>query len=122
MKRFRIILTVFVCVLSLSLAANSFASEGNQMKGSSMSDEKASDAIDGFCPVCIASEMYVKGNSNFSTEYKGKVYYFPGIEQQKMFLENPEKFTQDIVKKYLELKEKHQNKSMQGSGGYKGSH
>ena len=92
------------------------------MKGSSMSDEKASVAIDGFCPVCVASEMYVKGSSNFSTEYKGQVYYFPGIEQQKMFLENPEKFTQDIVKKYLKLKEKHQNTSMQGSGGYKGSH
>lgn len=121
MSKLKIVLTVFACVLSLSLAANSFASEGDQMKGSSMSDEKASVAIDGFCPVCISKGMVVKGKPKFSTEYKGKVYYFPGFEQQKMFINDPESYIADLEKKYKELKEKSQG-SGKGSGTYKGSY
>jgi len=76
MRKLNIVLTVLACVLSIVLTTNSFASEGNQMKGSHAQSEKAQVAIDGFCPVCVASEMYVKGHSNFSTEYNGQVYYF----------------------------------------------
>jgi len=120
MKKLKIVLTILACVLSFSPAANTFASEGNQMKGSPMMEEKGSIGIDGHCPVCISKGMVVKGSPKFSTEYKGKVYYFPGFEQQKMFINDPETYLANLEKKYKELKEQSMG-SEKGSGAYKGS-
>ncbi|PIQ90016.1 MAG: hypothetical protein COV72_00090 [Candidatus Omnitrophica bacterium CG11_big_fil_rev_8_21_14_0_20_42_13] len=121
MRKLRIVLTVFACVLSLSLVANTFASEGNQMKGSAMADEKASVAIDGYCPVCITNGMYVKGSPKFSTEYKGKIYHFPGFDQQKMFINDPDTYIAGLEKKYKELKEQSKGSDMQKGPHKKGS-
>jgi len=121
MRKFKIVLTVLACVLSLGLAANSFASEGNQMKGRAMADEKASAGIDGYCPVCITNGKYIKGNPNFSTEYKGKTYYFPGFDQQKMFINDPETYITGLEKKYQELKEQSKEADMPKGSYHKGS-
>lgn len=60
-------------------------------------------AIDGFCPVCILSGKKNKGNDHFITEYKGKIYKFAGMAQQKEFLEDPEKYVTDLDAKYKAL-------------------
>ncbi len=133
MKKLNIILSIAVFVLGFSFAANSFASEGDQMKGSPMAEEKGSQmkgsamaekkgdvAIGGYCPVCILGGKYVKGDSKFSTEYKGKTYYFPGAEQQEKFVNDPETYVADIEAKYEALKAKSEA-SEKGSGMDKGS-
>ena len=121
MRKLRIVLTVFACILNFSLAANTFASEGDQMKGSSMADEKAGVAIDGYCPVCITNGMYVKGSPKFSTEYKGKIYHFPGFDQQKMFITDPEAYIAGLEKKYKDLKEQSKGADTQKGSYNKGS-
>lgn len=66
--------------------------------------EKTETAIGGFCPVCVIKGMAMKGSDNFVTVYKGKLYKFAGFEQQKMFLDNPEMFTNGLEEKYEQLK------------------
>ena len=121
MRKSFIMFSVLACVLSFSLAVNSFASEGNQMKGSPMMEEKGDVGIDGHCPVCISKGMVVKGSPKFSTEYKGKIYYFPGFEQQKTFINDPEAYIAGLEKKYKELKEKSKGSEMQKGSSNKGS-
>lgn len=117
----KVCLFLFVALIfALSFGvASSFAAEGSHMDmdGSHMETGNASVAIDGYCPVCITKGKYMKGNPKFSTEYKGKVYYFPGFDQQKMFINDPEAYIQNLEKKYMDLK-------MQSEGSHKaeGSH
>ena len=119
MKRVCLFLFVALIFALSSGVVLSFAAEGSHMDmdGSHMEAGMADVAIDGFCPVCITKGKYMKGNPKFSTEYNGKVYYFPGFDQQKMFIDDPEVYIQDLEKKYMDLK-------MQAEGSHKaeGSH
>lgn len=119
MKRVCLSLLVALIFALSSGAISSFAAEGSHkdMDGSHMEAGKADVAIDGYCPVCITKGKYMMGNPKFSTEYKGKVYYFPGFDQQKMFINDPEAYIQNLEAKYKELK-------MQAEGSHKaeGSH
>lgn len=96
MKRLNIVLIALVFGLSFCLISSSYAAEGSRGKA----------AIDGYCPVCITKGMYGKGNSNFATEYKGRVYYFAGLDQQRIFINDPEIYTANLEKKYDHLKMK----------------
>ncbi len=60
-------------------------------------------AIEGYCPVCLIHGMMNKGSDNFTTEYKGKVYKFPAMEQQKAFLMDPEQYTKDLDMKFKQM-------------------
>jgi YHS domain-containing protein len=95
-----------------SFAAEGSHMEGDMMDGSHMEAGKADVAIDGYCPVCITKGKYVKGSPKFSTEYKGKVYYFPGFDQQKMFINDPETYIMDLEKKYQDLKKQAEGSPM----------
>jgi len=93
-----------------------------QMKGSPSKKDDTETALSGYCPVCLLDDALVEGKSNFVTEYKGKVYRFAGFEQQKKFLDDPEKYIQGAKKKLNELINKVKKGTYKGSGGYKGSH
>ncbi|MGE0267913.1 MAG: hypothetical protein AB7S78_05620 [Candidatus Omnitrophota bacterium] len=117
----RVGLSIFVALIFAlsSGVVSSFAAEGSHMDmdGSHMEMGKADVAIDGYCPVCITKGKYMKGNPKFSTEYKGKVYYFPGFDQQKMFVNDPEAYIQNLEKKFMDLK-----MQSEGSPKAEGSH
>ena len=119
MKRSNILLIALVFALGFSFSSSSYAAEGSHMDtdGSHMEMGKTDVAIDGYCPVCITKGKYMKGNPKFSTEYKGKVYYFPGFDQQKMFVNDPEAYIQNLEKKYMDLK-----MQSEGSPKAEGSH
>ena len=119
MKRVSLSLFVALVFALSSGVVSSFAAEGSHMEmdGSHMEMGKADVAIDGYCPVCITKGKYMKGNPKFSTEYKGKVYYFPGFDQQKMFINDPEAYVQNLEKKYMDLK-----MQAEGSNMPEGSH
>ena len=76
-------------------------------------------ALEGACAVCVYSGKMMKGNDNFVTMYKGKLYKFPGMKQQKAFLNNPEKYVAGIEGKYKKLKKK--GSKREKSGMYEGS-
>jgi len=62
-------------------------------------------AIEGNCPVALVEAgKAVPGYSQYTAEYKGKVYRFPGAQAKAMFLRNPEKYTADLEAKYQRLK------------------
>ncbi|MDE2026963.1 MAG: hypothetical protein KGJ11_00300 [Candidatus Omnitrophica bacterium] len=61
-------------------------------------------AIGGFCPVCVLDGVKTKGNDHFVTEYKGKIYKFAGFGPQKEFMEDPEKYVNDLDAKFQQLK------------------
>ena len=47
----------------------------------------------GNCTVCrVEMQKDVPGKPEFSMIYKNKRYYFPGLDQKKMFLSNPSKY------------------------------
>jgi len=51
-------------------------------------------ALEGYCPVCVVEmKKWVRGDARFAARFDGRVYYFPGEEQQQMFLANPVKYT-----------------------------
>jgi len=112
----KISLTLFAALaLALSSASGiSFAERGSHMEGHDMKGH-GEVAIDGHCPVCVTKGKVVMGSKNFATEYNGKVYYFPGIEQQKMFVNNPEAYLDGVKEKYKELKMKSGGSGMKGS-------
>ena len=103
----RVGLSLFVALIfALSFGVvSSFAAEGSHMEmdGSHMDKGMGNVAIGGHCPICIMHGEDVMGNPHFVTEYKGKVYYFVGFDQQKEFLMNPEKYVQGLEKKYKEV-------------------
>lgn len=70
-----------------------------------MEEGKIEDGINGFCPICIFKGKYMAGNDNFITTYKGKRYKFVGIDQQKKFIDDPEKYVAGLEQKYKELKD-----------------
>ena len=63
--------------------------------GASMSTVKSMPVgLRGYCPVCVIEmKKWVKGKPEHRVELDGKVYYFPGEEQRKMFLANPTQYT-----------------------------
>ncbi len=115
--RTNVLLTAVMATALFTLTPNIVMAE--KMEGShGMMEQDKSVAIKGFCPVCVINGMKVKGSDHFVTEYKGKVYKFPSIEQQKMFLADPEKYVQDLDAKFNALKDtemKKDNMMMEGS-------
>lgn len=101
-------------VLSTGLMGNVYAADmmkdSGMMKDDAMMADngmmKTNEAIGGFCPVCVIHGKMMKGSDNFVTLYQGKIYKFPGIEQQKMFLEDPQAYTKDLEMKYKALMNK----------------
>lgn len=77
--------------------------EMNMAKDGMMDTMNAPTAIGGFCPVCLIHGKMMKGSDQFTTLYNGKVYKFPSIEQQKMFVNDPEGYTKDIEMKYQQM-------------------
>jgi YHS domain-containing protein len=61
-------------------------------------------AIDGYCAVCLMNGKKVKGSDEHSALYKGKKYMFDSAEDRKTFIEDPEKYTQDLDSKYSRMK------------------
>lgn len=113
MKRISLSLFVALVFALSSGVVSSFAAEGSHMdmdgshmEGSHMDKDMGNVAIGGHCPVCIMHGQDAMGNPHFATEYKGKIYYFVGFDQQKEFLNNPEKYIQGLEKKYKEVEEK----------------
>ncbi len=104
----KLVLTAFAA--STALVFTPHALKAQETGGSwGVADNKGQEsmtpvAIDGFCPVCVLSGKKNKGNDHFVTEYKGKVYKFAGMKQQKEFLEDPEKYVADLDAKYKALK------------------
>ena len=77
----------------------------SEMKGSSDNEAKATKAISGFCPVClIDGGIAVKGKSTHVVEFEGKKYYFLGSEQMEKFIEDPEKYTDELEEKLKKSK------------------
>lgn len=124
MKKLSIFLIALVFALSFGLVSSSYAAEGSHMmEGSHMEGGHGAAAIDGHCPVCIVKGKIVDGNSNFATEYKGKLYYFVGFDQQKMFINDPETYIANLEKKYSDLKAKGEGSHMaEESHMQEGSH
>lgn len=121
MKRLSVFLIALV--LSFGLVSSSYAAEGSHMEDSHMEGSYDAAAIDGHCPVCIIKGKIVQGKSNFATEYEGKLYYFVGFDQQKMFINDPETYIANLEKKYSDLKAKGEGSHMaEGSHMQEGSH
>ncbi len=122
--KFKLFLTAVFAGALLNLSSGAVLAETMEgshgmMEGShGKMEENSSVAIKGFCPVCVMNGMKVKGSDHFVTEYNGKIYKFPSIEQQKMFLDDPEKYVQDLEAKFDALKDDESNKDkkmMEGS-------
>jgi len=119
----KLLLTAVMVTAALTFSSHSVRAEGAEGSHGMMMDEKAEKAsgtaIHGYCPVCVINGMKVKGKDNFTTEYKGKVYKFASIDQQKMFLADPEKYVADLEAKFHALKDdgmmKKDGKMMEGS-------
>ena len=101
----RVYLFLFVALIfALSFGVvSSFAVEDSH---GMMMEKNESVAIKGYCPVCVINMgTKVKGSDHFVTEYKGKVYKFVSIDQQKMFLADPEKYVTNLDAKFNALKD-----------------
>jgi len=103
----KLVLTAFTASVVLVFTPYAVKAQGigdNQGVVDDKGQESMTVAIDGFCPVCILSGVKTKGNDHFITEYKGKIYKFAGMAQQKEFLEDPEKYVTDLDAKFQQLK------------------
>lgn len=90
--------------------------KGNMHEEKGNQAENKDVALKGFCPVCIFSGVLMKGTAEFSTEYEGKTYYFPGQEQLDMFNADPKKYLEGAEDKLIELKGNYdQSGDMDGS-------
>lgn len=96
----------FVLTVGLILLPIVSYAQVNSDEGSNVSSENSTseEAVDGYCPVCIMKGELVKGNSRYSATYKGKKYLFDTNEDKRMFLENPELYTQGLNLKYQQMK------------------
>lgn len=105
----KLLLTAVIAIAVLTLLPHTVRAENMEGSKGMMMDDKSHGAsevaIHGFCPVCVLEGEKVRGNDHFITEYKGKVYKFAGFDQQKMFLDNPEKYTEDLDAKFNALKD-----------------
>ncbi len=55
--------------------------------------DRADRAIKGYDPVAYFTDAKpVKGNSDFTYEYNGAVWYFSSAENRQAFIDNPEKY------------------------------
>ncbi len=120
----KLVLTAFAASAALVFMPHMAKAEGVEGSHGMMMDDKdhgaAEVAIHGFCPVCVINGTKVKGKDHFITEYKGKVYKFAGIDQQKMFLADPEKYVADLDAKFDTLKDEGMMKK--DGGMVEGSH
>jgi len=104
----KLVLTAFAVSTALVFTPHALKAQGTGGNWG-VADDKGQEsmtpvAIDGFCPVCVLSGVKNKGNDHFVTEYKGKIYKFAGMVQQKEFLEDPEKYVTDLDAKFQQLK------------------
>jgi len=105
MKKLKVLSIVFLMAMGFIAFSPAYLyAQDNAIIGDIKDDSKVEVAIDGFCPVCVLSGEKVKGNDHFITEYKGKIYKFVGMTQQKEFLEDPEKYATDLDAKFQQLK------------------
>jgi YHS domain-containing protein len=115
----KLLLTAVLAIAALSFSPQAVKAEGVEGSHGMMADQKQTGVgIDGFCPVCVIKGKMMKGSDNFVTEYKGVIYKFPSMAQQKMFLDNPEEYTANLQAKYEALKSKDagsDKKMMEGS-------
>ncbi len=120
----KLLLTAVMVTAALTFSPHAVKAESMEGGHGMMMDEKdhgaSETAIHGYCPVCVINGMKVKGKDHFTTEYKGKVYKFAGIDQQKMFLEDPEKYVADLDTKFDTLKDESMMKK--DGGMVEGSH
>lgn len=79
----RILTLVLALVVGLGLTANA----------QSAKKSKKESALRQFCPVAyLAMDKAVKGDSKFTSTYKGKTYYFSSADAKKMFDAEPGKY------------------------------
>jgi YHS domain-containing protein len=78
--------------LLVLLLAASFA-HSLDAQASKAKNQKESIALNQFCPVAyVGMGKAVKGNSEYSSTYKGKTYYSSSADAKKMFDADPEKY------------------------------
>ena len=114
--RTKLLLTGVLVTGAMTLSSYSVMAQGM------MEDQPAATevAIKGFCPVCVLNGMKVQGKDNFTSEYKGKIYKFPALAQQKLFVNDPDKYVADLDAKFAALKD---DGMMKKEGGMmEGSH
>lgn len=104
MKRFKSVLPLMALTLGLLAVVPAISRADSGDTG--VANEKVETAINGFCPVCVIKGAAIKGSDNFVTVYKGKLYKFAGFNQQKMFIQDPETYTQDLEAKLAQLQNK----------------
>ena len=118
MRNIYIVLVILVMALSLGATPLLYAGEGSYTEGSHKGDDMAGPAIKGYCPVCVVNGQLVKGKDDYTAEYDGTLYKFPGQKQKDMFLADPEKYTENLDNKFWNLKKKAKSKyqKKEGSG------
>ncbi|QDV21901.1 hypothetical protein [Aureliella helgolandensis] len=95
---------MFLLALSLGLPAFSAAlaqsgtkappTTAARIQGSGTTQGQSQVALGGYCPVCVIDmKKWVQGDPRFSVSQDGKTYLFPGEEQRRSFLNNPNKYT-----------------------------
>ena len=116
----KLLLTVVMATAALTFVPYAVKAEdtGNGMMNNTGQEAKEV-AIHGFCPVCVINGMKVKGKDTITAEFNGKIYYFAGEDQKKMFLADPEKYVTDLDAKFNALKDdgmmKKDENSIEGS-------
>jgi YHS domain-containing protein len=114
----KLLLTAVMASAALTFSPHTVMAVGMEDSQGMMMDDKGhgmtETAIHGFCPVCVINGMKMKGKDNFTTEYNGKVYKFVGIDQQKMFINDPEKYVADLDTKFNALKDEGMMKKDRG--------
>ncbi|WP_437201820.1 YHS domain-containing protein [Planctomicrobium sp. SH664] len=59
---------------------------------------KAQLMIEGYCPVTLNKERkWIKGDSQFKSEFKGQLYHFTSAQSRDEFLKTPEKFVPQFL-------------------------
>jgi YHS domain-containing protein/thiol-disulfide isomerase/thioredoxin len=57
-------------------------------------EERLLPMIDGYCPVSLwETRKWVKGSSEFKSEFRGQIYHLSSAEAKKTFEENPRRYT-----------------------------
>jgi len=117
----KLLLTAVMMTAALTFSAHTVRAQGNEngqgMMGNGNDSGAAETAIQGFCPVCVINGMKVKGKDNFTTEYNGKVYKFAGFDQQKEFINDPEKYVAGLDAKFNSINDNGMNKGLSNQGG-----
>jgi YHS domain-containing protein/thiol-disulfide isomerase/thioredoxin len=57
-------------------------------------EQSAGPMLDGYCPVTLwNSRKWIKGSSEFKTEFRGQLYYFSSAEAFDSFQQDPRRYT-----------------------------